>query len=93
MHEEEPEQDTPASWPVRARGLGLGTIDHPRPETAGAAASGARTPLWPLASATFPTGDPADWVTASAPGAASPTLPAAKVKTATAARYFFTADP
>jgi hypothetical protein len=35
----------------------------------------------------------ADWVAASAPGTASPTLPAAKVNAATAARHFFMADP
>ena len=93
MHADELKQDTPASWPVAAGGLGLGTIDHPGPEAAGAGASGARTPVWPLVPATFPTADPADWVAASAPGAASPTPPAAKVTTATAARYFFVADP
>jgi hypothetical protein len=93
VHEEELEQETPASWPVAARGLGLATIDHPGPETAAAGASEARTPVWPLVPATFPTADPADWVTASAPGAASPTLPAAKMKTATAARHFFMTDP
>lgn len=92
VHEEELEQETPKSWPVGARGLGLGTIDHPGPEAAGAGASGARTPMCPLVPATFPTADPADWVAASAPGAASPTLPAAKVNAATAARYFFIAD-
>jgi hypothetical protein len=81
------------SWPVAARGLGLGTIDHPEPEAAGGGASEARTPVGPLVPATFPTADPADWVAASAPGAASPALPAAKVNTATAARYFVMADP
>jgi hypothetical protein len=91
VHEEELEQDTPASWPVRAGGLGLGTIDQPGPEAAGAGASGDRTPVWPAVPATFPKAE-ADWVAASAPGAASPTLPAAKVNTATTARYFFMTD-
>jgi hypothetical protein len=86
VHEEEPAQDTPASWPVRASGLGLATIDHPGPEAAGDGASKDRTPVRPLVPATFPTADPAKWVTASAPGAASPTLPAAKANAATAAR-------
>ena len=93
VHEEELAQDTPASWPVLARGLGLGTIDHPGPETAAGGASEDRTPVWPLVPATFPTADPAEWVTASAPGAASPTLPAAKMNAATRPRHFFVADP
>jgi hypothetical protein len=42
--------------------------------------------------ATFPKANPADWVAANAPGAASPALPAAKVNTATAATYFFMSD-
>jgi hypothetical protein len=42
--------------------------------------------------ATFPKANPADWVAASAPGAASPALPAANVNTATAAKYFFMTD-
>ena len=93
MHEEELEQETPASWPVRAGGLGLGPIDHPGPDAAGGGASEARTPVWPLAPATVPTADPADWVTASAPGAASPTPPAAKLNAATTTRYFFMTHP
>jgi hypothetical protein len=93
VHEEEPAQDTPASWPVRASRLGLGRIDHPGPEAAGDGASGARTPVRPLVPATAPKADPADRVTASAPGAASPTPPAAKANTATTVRYFFMTDP
>jgi hypothetical protein len=92
VHEEELAQETPASWPVRASGLALGTIDQPGPEAARGGASEARTPVYPLAPATFPTADPADWVAASAPGAASPALPAAKVNTATTAKYFFMTD-
>jgi hypothetical protein len=92
VHEEEPEQETPASWPVRASGLGLGTIDHPGPEAAGGGASEARMPVKPLVPATFPKANPADWVAASAPGAASPALPAAKANTATAAKYFVMTD-
>ena len=49
-------------------------------------------PVKPLVPATFPKANPADWVAASAPGAASPALPAAKVNTATAATYFFMTD-
>jgi len=45
VQEEELEQETPANWPVRAPGLGLGTIDHPRPEAAAGGASEARTPV------------------------------------------------
>jgi hypothetical protein len=92
VHEDELEQETPMSWPVAAGGFGLGTIDHPGPEAAAGGASEDRTPLGPLVPATFPTADPAEWVTASAPGAASPTLPAAKMKTATTVRYFFMTD-
>jgi hypothetical protein len=92
VHEEELEQETPTSWPVRASGLGLGTIDHPGLEAAGGGASGARTPVWLLVPTSFRKAE-ADWVVASAPGAASPALPAAKVNAATAARYFFMADP
>jgi hypothetical protein len=42
VQEDEPEQETPKSWPVRAKRLRVGTIDHPVPKAVADGANNAR---------------------------------------------------
>jgi hypothetical protein len=53
VQEDELGQETPVSWPVRAKRFRVGTMDQPGP---GAAAGGVSDPgiaVWPPAAATF----------------------------------------
>ena len=53
VQEEELGQETPASWPVRAKRFRVGTIDHPDPGPVAAGASKRRAADWPPVVATF----------------------------------------
>jgi hypothetical protein len=53
VQEDDLGQETPASWPVRAKRFRVETIDHPDPGPVAAGASGMRAADWPPVVATF----------------------------------------